>query len=164
MNHHSETASGAAAAVVRSEEGLSVRWGPAGVVRIVAGAELTDGSFSVCEVTEQPGSVAPLHLHHAEAEAFYVIEGELEITCGEQTVTAGAGDFVYAPKGVPHKYLVVGEQPARVLLLFSRPGFESFFADAGTPLDQPPAGPPDPQVMRRLLDKYRLDLLETWGH
>ena len=156
------TATGAAV-LVRPGEGRSVRWGPAGTIRIIAGADSTDGSFSIVEATEQPGSAAPLHVHHAEAEAFYVVEGAIELTCGEQTLTARAGDFVYTPKDVPHKYAVVGEQQARVLLLFSRPGFESFFAEAGTPLDQP-AGPPDPERMQRLVAKYGMDLLEAPGH
>jgi quercetin dioxygenase-like cupin family protein len=152
------------AVVVRAGEGPTVRWGPAGVIRIVAGADSTAGAFSLVEAIEQPGSAAPLHVHHGEAEAFYVLEGRIELTCGDRTLTASAGDFVSAPKGVPHKYAVVGETPARVLLLFSRPGFESFFAEGGTPLDQPPSGPPDPEVMRRLLEKYDLDLLEPFGH
>ncbi len=153
-----------AAAVVRAGQGQAVRWGPAGVLRILAGAESTDGSFSVCEASEPPGSAAPLHVHHGEAEAFYVLEGALELTCGEQTVTVTAGDFVYGPKDVPHKYVVVGERPARVLLLFSRPGFETFFAEAGAPLDQPPAGPPDPEEFQRLVAKYEMELLEPLGH
>jgi mannose-6-phosphate isomerase-like protein (cupin superfamily) len=150
--------------VVRDGEGPSVRWGPAGVMRILAGADSTDGSFSICEATEPPGSAAPLHVHHAEALAFYVLEGEIELTCGEETLTAGAGDFVYTPKDVPHKYAVIGHQPARVLLLFSRPGFETFFAEGGTPLEEPPAGPPDLDEFQRLVQKYDLELLETPGH
>lgn len=105
-----------------------------------------------------------LHLHHQEAEAFYVLEGEVELTCGETTLRAGAGSFVYAPKDVPHKYVVVGETPARMLLLFSRPGFEEFFAELGGPVDQPPAGPPDPETMRHVLEKYDLEVLEAPGH
>jgi mannose-6-phosphate isomerase-like protein (cupin superfamily) len=162
--NQSEAASSKAAVVVRDSEGPSLRWGPAGVMRILAGAESTDGSFSICEATEPPGSAAPLHVHHAEAEAFYVLEGEIELTCGEETLTAGAGDFVYTPKGVPHKYAVIGDQPARVLLLFSRPGFESFFAEGGTPLEEPPAGPADPEVLKRLVRKYDMELLEAPGH
>lgn len=163
MNSRAQTASDRAAVVVRPDEGVSVRWGPAGVVRILGGAESTDGSFSVCEVTEEPGSAAPLHVHHQEAEAFYVLEGSIELTCGAQTATATAGDFIYAPKGVPHKYVVVGERPARILLLFSRPGFESFFAEAGAPLDQPP-GPRDPEAMRRVVERYGMELLEAPDH
>lgn len=146
--------------MVRADEGRRVRWGDGGVVRIVAGAGSTDGSFSIVETTEEPGSAAPLHVHHAEAEAFYVLDGVIELTCGEGTFTAGAGDFVHTPAGVPHKYTVVGDAPARVLLLFSRPGFEEFFADAGAPLDGPPAGPPTAEVLAR----YDLEVLAPPGH
>lgn len=153
-----------AALLVPAGEGPAVRWGPAGTIRILAGADSTGGTFSVVEATEDPGSAAPLHVHHGEAEAFYVAEGTIELTCGDQTLTAGAGDFVYTPKDVPHRYAVVGDRPARVLLLFSRPGFEQFFAEAGTPLDEPPAGPPDPERLRRIVAKYDLELLESPGH
>lgn len=150
--------------VVRAGEGTAVHWGPAGQIRVLAGAGSTNGSFSVVEAFEQPGSAAPLHVHHGEAEAFYVVEGEIELTCAEQTLRAAAGDFVFTPKDVPHKYAVVGDHPARVLLMFSRPGFESFFLEGGTPLDQAPAGPPEPAVMQALVAKYDLELLEGFGH
>jgi mannose-6-phosphate isomerase-like protein (cupin superfamily) len=157
------TVSTGTAAVVRAGEGRAVRWGPAGVVRVLAGADSTEGCFSLVEVTEEPGSAAPLHVHHAEAEGFYILQGTLQLTCGEDTVTATAGDFVYTPKDVPHKYEVVGQETSKILLLFSRPGFESFFLEAGAPLDQPPAGPPDPDAFRRVVEKYELELLETPG-
>jgi quercetin dioxygenase-like cupin family protein len=148
------------AVVVRSQDARAMRWGPAGMVRIVAGATSTDGAFSVVETTEPPGSAAPLHVHHGEAEAFYVLEGEIALTCGDDSVIAQAGDFVHTPVDVPHAYSVVGDQPARVLLLFTRPGFEEFFAEAGAPLDGPPGGPPSPQV----LAKYDLEILAPPAH
>jgi quercetin dioxygenase-like cupin family protein len=159
MNTHTSTA-----AVVRAGEGRAVAWGPAGIIRILGDADSTDGTFSIVEATEEPGSAAPLHVHHGEAEIFYVVEGQLELTCGGQTIAAGAGDLVYAPKDVPHAYAVVGDRPARVLLIFSRPGFEEFFAEAGAPVDQRPAGPPDPDVLRHLVEKYDMELLESPGH
>lgn len=152
------------AVVVRDGEGPAVHWGPAGRIRILAGADSTDGTFSIVEAAEEPGSAAPLHVHHGEAEAFFVVEGAIELTCGEQTLIATAGDFVYTPKDVPHAYSVVGEQQARVLLIFSRPGFERFFAEGGTPVGEPPAGPPDPERMLQLLATYDLELLEPPGH
>jgi quercetin dioxygenase-like cupin family protein len=151
------------AVVVRAGEGEAVHWGPAGVIRILAGADSTDGCFSLVEAIEEAGSAAPLHVHHGEAEAFYIVDGEIELTCGKQVLVARAGDFVYAPKDVPHRYAVVGGRPARVLLLFSRPGFERFFAEAGTPLGQQPVGPPDAARMTQLLGRYQMELLETWG-
>ena len=144
------------ATMVRAGEGESVRWGPAGTIRILAGIDSTDGAFSLVEATEEPGSAAPLHVHHGEAEAFYVVDGDIELTCGEQVLTASSGDFVYAPKDVPHKYAVVGDRPARVLLLFSRPGFESFFVEGSSA--------PDAAAMHDVVEKYGLELLETSGH
>jgi mannose-6-phosphate isomerase-like protein (cupin superfamily) len=155
---------GAGAVVVRSGEGEVLRWGPAGKVRILAGASSTDRSFSVVESIEPPGSGAPLHVHHAEAEAFYILEGAVELVCGEGKVTGRAGDFVYTPKDVAHKFTVLGDKPARLLMMFSRPGFEMFFAEGGTPAQRPPTGPPDVAAFRRLVEKYEMDLLEVPGH
>jgi len=149
------------AVVVRSDDGQTLRWGPEGTIRIIAGASSTDRSFSIVESTEPPGGGAPLHVHHGEAEAFYILDGTIELTCGAQTVTAHPGDFVYTPKDVPHKYTVAGDKPARLLMLFSRPGFEMFFAEGGSPLNQAPAGPPNPEAFRRLVEKYDMELLQA---
>lgn len=154
-----EVSSGAT--IVRSGEGQTLRWGMGGKVRIIAGASSTDRSFSVVEVTDAPGVGAPLHVHHGEAEGFYILDGQIELTCGTENLTAHTGDFVYAPKNVPHKYLVVGDKPARLLLFFSRPGFEMFFAEGGAPLDQAPSGPPDAAAFERLVNKYDMELLES---
>jgi mannose-6-phosphate isomerase-like protein (cupin superfamily) len=142
----------ATAVVVRANEGDTVQWGPEGRIRVVAAADATDGSFSIVESIEPPGSGSPLHVHHDEAEGFWVVEGTVALTCGGDTVTAAAGDFVYAPRGVPHKYVVVGDEPARILLLFSRPGFEQFFLNAGSP--------PEPRV----LEQFGLEVLEAPSH
>jgi quercetin dioxygenase-like cupin family protein len=161
---HAETPKEAGALVVRSGQGETLRWGPTGKVRILAGSSSTDRSFSVVECVEPPGSGAPLHVHHAEAEAFYILEGVVELTCGAQKVTTRAGDFVYTPKDVAHKFTVVGDQPARLLMMFSRPGFEMFFAEGGSPIDQPPAGSPDVAGFRRLVEKYSMELLDAPAH
>jgi hypothetical protein len=100
-------------------------------------------------------------VHHCEAEGFYILDGRIELSCGAENFSAQAGDFIYAPKDVPHKYSVVGDKPARLLLFFSRPGFEMFFAEGGAPLHEPPSGPPDANAFRRLVEKYDMELLET---
>jgi mannose-6-phosphate isomerase-like protein (cupin superfamily) len=161
---HAETAKQPGAVVVRSGQGETLRWGPTGKIRILAGTSSTDRSFSVVECVEPPGSGAPLHVHHGEAEAFYILEGTVELTCGTETVTTRTGDFVYAPKDVAHKFAVVGDKPARLLMMFSRPGFEMFFAEGGSPIDQPPAGPPNVAAFRRLVEKYDMELLEMPAH
>lgn len=46
-----------------------------------------------------------------------ILEGAVESTCGAATLTAHAGDFVYTPKDVAHKFTVVGDTPARLLMM-----------------------------------------------
>jgi mannose-6-phosphate isomerase-like protein (cupin superfamily) len=154
----------AEAVIVRSGEGQVLRWGPTGKIRILAGAESSDGSFSIVECIEPPASGAPLHVHHAEAEAFFILDGEVELTCGSTNLTVRPGDFVYTPRDVPHKFTVIGDKPARLLMMFSRPGFEMFFAEGGSPLNKPVAGPPDVASFRRLVEKYNMELLEVPAH
>jgi len=69
MNRSNIAATAAAPMVVRSGEGQTLRWGPKGIVRIIAGASTTDRSFSIVESTEPAGSGAPLHVHHGEAKS-----------------------------------------------------------------------------------------------
>ena len=52
------------------------RWWLDGLAVIKAGAADTNGQLTVVEVTEPPNAEAPLHVHHREDEAFYVLEGE----------------------------------------------------------------------------------------
>jgi mannose-6-phosphate isomerase-like protein (cupin superfamily) len=138
--------------------------GRQGKIRILGGAGSTDRSFSIVECIEPPGSGAPLHVHHAEAEAFYVLEGEIELKCGTEKVRVHAGDFVYTPKDIAHKFTVVGDEPGRLLMMFSRPGFEMFFEEGGSSLEQPVAGPPDIARFRGLVEKYNMELLESPAH
>jgi len=48
--------------------------------------------------------IAPLHVHYADDEAWYVLEGSLRFRLGEETVRAGPGAAVFAPKGTAHSY------------------------------------------------------------
>ena len=64
--------------------------------------------------------IAPLHVHHADDEAWYVLEGTLRFMVGDETFEAGAGSAVSAPKGVPHAYGNARPgQPARYLLVMT---------------------------------------------
>jgi mannose-6-phosphate isomerase-like protein (cupin superfamily) len=48
--------------------------------------------------------IAPLHVHHSDDEAWYVLEGALSFRIGDEVYEAGPGDAVLAPKGTPHAY------------------------------------------------------------
>ena len=89
----------------------------------------TDGAYSLIEVIDQPQAGPPLHLHRREDESFYILEGTFAFQIGDSVLTATAGWFMTAPKGVPHSYKNIGTTPAKMLALFVPAGIENFFED-----------------------------------
>jgi len=63
--------------------------------------------------------IAPLHVHHEDDEAWYVLEGTLRFRIGDEEVEAGPGTAVLAPKGMPHAYGNARREPARYLLVMT---------------------------------------------
>ena len=64
-----------------------------------ATAEGTGGAYSLLEVVVA-GEGPPQHIHKAEEEAFYVLEGEVNIKIGEQTIRGTVGSFVLIPRSL----------------------------------------------------------------
>jgi mannose-6-phosphate isomerase-like protein (cupin superfamily) len=64
--------------------------------------------------------IAPLHVHHDDDEAWYVLEGSLRFRIAEDIFEVGPGGAVLAPKGTPHAYGNAGRgQRARYLLVMT---------------------------------------------
>ncbi len=105
------------------------------------GAE-TGGKYALTDSLVPPGGGPPPHIHHREDEAFWMLEGELQIIVGGDTFEAGAGSFVHLPKGVLHTYENVGTTPARFLTLLVPAGLERFFEEVGKPGGDPSSRPP----------------------
>ena len=66
-----------------------------------------------------PRLIAPLHLHHNDDEAWYVLEGILIVRVGDEEVEVPAGSSVYVPRGTPHTYWNPGPGPVRYLLIMT---------------------------------------------
>jgi len=66
------------------------------------------------------GWIAPLHVHHHDDEAWYVLDGVLRFRIGDDVFELGAGGAAMAPKGVPHAYGNARRgEPARYLLVLT---------------------------------------------
>ncbi len=83
-----------------------------------------------CWKLSYSGDGPPQHIHKTEDEAFYVLEGEINVLLGERTIRAKAGSFVLIPRGTVHTFSRVGQEPAKLLAIFSPPGVEQFFDEA----------------------------------
>jgi len=61
-----------------------------------------------------------LHVHHADDEAWHVLEGTLTFRLGDRQVEAPAGTTVFVPAGVPHDYAASPESTRYLIILTPR--------------------------------------------
>ena len=94
-------------------------------VRFLCEGQDTDSAWSLMEVTLPHDSGPPPHCHQWD-EAYFVTEGEVQFTVGDQSFTARAGDFVYTPGTVVHGFRGASQRPARVLI-FDAPAHAGAF-------------------------------------
>jgi mannose-6-phosphate isomerase-like protein (cupin superfamily) len=66
-----------------------------------------------------PRFIAPLHLHHSDDEAWYVLEGTLCVRVGDKDLEAKAGSAVFVARGTPHTYWNPGTGQLRYLLVMT---------------------------------------------
>ena len=73
--------------------------------------------LSLVEIEFDPTFEVPPHTHDDHADSFFVLEGAVEFTRGDETVTAAPGTFFAAPPGTRHGFRNPGTERARVLNL-----------------------------------------------
>jgi len=106
----------------------------------------TNGAFTVAELTAGPELGPPPHIHRNADESFYILDGTFEFSLAGKSFTAGAGSFVYLPKGVVHTHRAGGGAPAKALVIQSPAGVERFIEEAGSPATDAAARPSPPEL------------------
>lgn len=97
--------------------------------RVLATSESTGGKYGLVDMIEvAPRDMPPLHVHHTHDEGFLLLEGELSLFLPDREIALRPGEFVLAPRGVPHTYRV-GEASARWLVLSTPAAFEQLVQD-----------------------------------
>ena len=78
-------------------------------------AESSGGALFQAELVVQPGTyVVRSHLHPLQEERFVVLEGKYGWIIGDQRGTAGPGETLVCPRGVPHSQWNAGDGPMRI--------------------------------------------------
>jgi quercetin dioxygenase-like cupin family protein len=121
------------------------------LMTVKAGTDQTRGAFTLIEQVCPPGFATPPHIHRSEEEGFYVLDGELTVTCGGKTWTVVPGGFVLLPRGIAHGFTVSPTGPAKLLQITSPARFERFAAELGEPARQPTLPPPSPPDVAKLM-------------
>lgn len=152
---------------VSSGKGEARWWGP-GLAVVKATAADTGGQMTILEITEPPGTEAPLHVHHGEDEGFWILAGSATFEVGDQTIEAGPGDYLFGPRNIPHRY-TTGPDGCRMLFIYTPGGFEDLLRAVSRPAESrtpPPAGddtsPSDADLLRMqdAIQAHGCELLE----
>jgi mannose-6-phosphate isomerase-like protein (cupin superfamily) len=128
-----------------------------GTKYLVRGEE-TEGRFAVVEHDLPPLTLgAPTHTHEREDEYSYVLTGRLGVQIGDEVRTAGPGELVTKPRGIPHAFWNPGEEELRFVELISPAGFERYFEELA-PLLPPHRPEPDVEALGAVRERYALTM------
>ena len=120
--------------VSRPEERRRLLWAGRTTFDLVLDAAHTQGTIALLDQWGERGDVTPMHIHHVEAEIFYVLEGTIVAWAGEDQLSLGAGGAMYLPSGQRHAFGVVSPT-ARLISVTAPAGFAGFVQAVGVPVD-----------------------------
>jgi mannose-6-phosphate isomerase-like protein (cupin superfamily) len=147
---------------VRRDGDGEALWFLGNLVTVKATGGETRDRLTVVEFVNPPGFAPPLHRHLDEDELFYVLGGTARFRCDDEEFSAGPGDFVLLPVGLPHTFIVGAAEPFRTLQITSPSGFEQFVREAGEPARArrlPDPAPVDPAVLGHAAARHAIELL-----
>jgi quercetin dioxygenase-like cupin family protein len=132
---------------------------PGGVFNFLSMGHETEGSHALMRIIVNRGAEPPAHTHSREDESYYILKGSIRYRVGEDVITVNEGEYVYLPKGIPHKFELLTEQ-AEVLMWISPAGLDQWFWDNSVPAPDGnqlpmPQGPPPPQVIEHFVKSLR---------
>jgi mannose-6-phosphate isomerase-like protein (cupin superfamily) len=100
------------------------------------------GGLLVVEMAHHEKGGPGRHFHYDQDEWFYVVEGDYVFELGQERIRMKPGDSIFGPRKVPHVWSFVGDQPGRILFIFTPAGqMEAFFRESGKANGLPPQDP-----------------------
>lgn len=73
--------------------------------------------FNITEV----GSMIPEHVHETEEEAMFLISGRAKFVVGGEEFDLEPETAFFAPVGVEHKVINIGDEPLKIVWVYSPP-------------------------------------------
>lgn len=113
----------------------------------------TGAVFSVIEMITEPAMGVSPHVHENEDELVYLLQGEIEVTLGDQTMKAVPGVMAFLPRGIPHGFTNIGDTPSIVIDTILPGAFDSYFAELAALYK---SGEPNQEEINALSDKFSI--------
>jgi len=118
-------------------------------------AEQDSGDFSLMERTLPPGGRRPPpHRHSNCSEAYFVLDGVVEVTVEGEDLALGPEGFVLVPRGTRHTFGNAGEREARLLVIHA-PAMDGYFAGLHDLWNRDE--PPSPDEERALMARFGME-------
>jgi quercetin dioxygenase-like cupin family protein len=121
------------------------RWWFGALAVIKATAVDTGGQFTLVDVTVAPNDPGVRHVHHNEDEAFWVLEGDMNLEVGGKYTEMHAGDYAFGPRDIPHSF-TTGDAGCRVLFILTPGGFENLIMATSEPAQARTLPPPSDEM------------------
>lgn len=102
---------------------------------------------------DDPQWMAPLHIHNDDDEAWYVLDGRLQVRVDGQDYFIPAGGAVIAPRGMAHTFCNPDPEPARYLMVMT-PRIDALLGRLHEGTNR------GPESMRALYAEYGCQLLD----
>jgi hypothetical protein len=105
-------------------------------------------------------------VHHRDDEGFWILDGDVTFEVGDETIEAGAGDYVFGPRGIPHRF-TVGDRGCRMLFLMVPGGMEDVIRATSEPAATRTLPPPtereptaqEIQALKAIVRRHGYELL-----
>jgi len=94
----------------------------------LVGEEDTAGGYCLLERFAPVDARSEPHAHK-RIEAFYVTDGEFEITLGDRTVRGTPGTLVVAREGELHGWCVTGDRPGKMMVLLTPAAPQAYYRE-----------------------------------
>jgi ketosteroid isomerase-like protein/quercetin dioxygenase-like cupin family protein len=106
----------------RPESGMTLRAASGAQLRILVDAAAGVGPLEMVELVLPPSPGGGGEHRHQSAEVLYVLEGELDHVVNDSVVRLATGDAGIVRVGDRVRHRVVGDQPVRLLIIWSPAG------------------------------------------
>jgi mannose-6-phosphate isomerase-like protein (cupin superfamily) len=103
--------------------------------------EQSGGALVVGLATVPAGNAVPPHVQDREDELFIIVEGAYRFWVDGAETDVEPGALVFIPRGVPHKFQVLGEHAGRHWVFSAPGGFDRFYKECAEVFATP--GKPD---------------------
>ena len=118
-------------------------------------SEQDDGDFSLMERTLPPsGRRPPAHRHRNCSEAYFVLDGRVNVVIEGEERSLVPEQFLLVPRGTSHTFGNAGRVEARLLVIHA-PAMDAYFASLHELWNR--SSPPSTEEERALMARFEMD-------